>query len=69
MGVEDHSDRERPGVPPGVPTTDPAPDPVPIVRAAAQFYALLLAAAVLWSFYLGESLLFRSPAVPASCTV
>ena len=62
MGVEDHSDREHPGVPPGAPSTDSASDPVPIVRAAAQFYALLLGAAVLWSFYLGESLLFRSPA-------
>ena len=61
MGVEDHSDQEHPGVP----STDPASDPVPIVRAAAQFYALLLAAAVLWSFYLGESLLFRSPACEA----
>jgi len=44
-----------------VPTTDPAAGPVPIVRAAARFYALLLAVALLWTFWLGESLIFRSP--------
>jgi len=60
MGVENHSDPENPGAPPGVPTTIPAP--VPIVRAAAQFYALLLAGAIVWAFCLDESLIFRSPA-------
>jgi membrane protease YdiL (CAAX protease family) len=62
MGVRDHSDPEHPSAPPGVPTTDPASAPVPIVRAAAQFYAVLLAAAMVWAFCLGESLIFRSPA-------
>jgi len=57
MGVQDHSDPEHPGAP----SRDSASGPVPIVRVAAQFYALLLGAAIVWSFWLGESLLFRSP--------
>lgn len=65
MGVEDHSDLEPPGAPPGVPTTDPPPGPFPIVRVAAQFYALLLGAAIVWAFCLGDSLIFRSPASEA----
>jgi len=59
MDVEhEHPDPERQSAPPA----DPASEPVPIVRAAARFYALLLAAAVLWTFWLGDSLIFRSPA-------
>jgi membrane protease YdiL (CAAX protease family) len=62
MGVHDHNDPEQSGPSPGLPSTNPAAGPVPIVRAAVQFYALLLAAAMLWTFWLGDSLFFRSPA-------
>jgi membrane protease YdiL (CAAX protease family) len=59
MDVErEHPDSRHPRLP----AREPAPVPVSIVRAAAQFYALLLAAAVVWTFWLGESLIFRSPA-------
>jgi membrane protease YdiL (CAAX protease family) len=62
MGANEHDEAEHPGAPRRVAATDPAPGQVPIVRAAAQFYALLLAAAFAWAFFSDGSLLYRSPA-------
>lgn len=51
--------------PAGVDRGGAAPGAIPILRTAAGFYGLVLAAAVVWAWAAGDSLIFRSAAAEA----
>lgn len=62
MDAEDRRDPKGAGGPSVAPREPSSPEPVPIVRTAALFYGLLLAAAMIWAKVVGEPLLFESAA-------